>query len=108
MVQTSIVQYQRLKPSQKSSHQAGVIFSQADARGSPACPPSLPAAERGADAEGGGRACFVCEDAVAHSMVLIECWHGGLCSGEAPDYPEIESGVSPSHLSSMQANKIVL
>ncbi len=60
--------------------------SGASSAGPPPLPPPLPPAapaQRDADVEGSGQACFVCEDAAADA-VLIECGHGGLCAGEAP------------------------
>ncbi len=69
---------QPLAPSAHSAPTTALEDANSNA-GSPPCPPS----ER-SDAEEGGRACFVCEDAAADA-VLIECGHGGLCAGEAPD-----------------------
>ena len=79
------------RPPPPSHHQVAPAHSDAtaleDGGADPASPQIAAATERAGDAdsliaEGGGAACFVCEDAEADA-VLIECGHGGLCAGEA-------------------------
>ncbi len=85
MIQIFILQYQRYtQPIEQSSYWAQLTAPEVggDSRAVAGSTASTAAPERDADAEQGGRACFVCVDAAAEA-VLIECGHGGLCAGES-------------------------